>query len=139
MRTREVVESEILNSPSPEDLRPEAIGLITHALETDMPVYIWTVGDHGPTTNPTTGKPYPVYNFQLAKIEKSLLKRRLQDASPLLAQDPTKLDKLLVHIAPEGKINELSTIFKSLAFEGITEAYLTDDKQKKYFRCPTTS
>src|SRR3990167_7410047 len=63
----QVVLSETLNSPKPEDVKKGTKEVILEALEEGDQVYIWTVGDEGAYNDEEKQVTYPAYNFQQRK------------------------------------------------------------------------
>ena len=120
----------ILESPSPEDLKPEAVEIIFDGIMNGEKIFVWTVGDEGEYVDEEHHIAYPEYNFQRRKIEGSGLIKTLEERAVKEIGDSRLIsESISFDINAENKIASLRKILKELAQKDIRQVFVVDDQQ----------
>lgn len=120
----------ILESPEPEDLRPEAVEIIFDGIMNGEKIFIWTVGDEGEYVDEERHVAYPEYNFQRRKIGGSGLMKTLQERALKETGDSRIItENISLDINAENKIASLRKILKELSQKDVRQVFVVDDQQ----------
>jgi hypothetical protein len=128
---KKIVLESILKSPSPEDLKPDAVSILADAIRSGEQVVIWTLGDEGDYSDDEKKIYYPAYNMQKRKIDGSNILSEL-DLELLKFGDNERNapESVSLSISAKDKREALKDAVIKFEKRGVRHVYVVDDVEE---------
>ncbi len=128
---KKIVLESILKSPSPEDLKPDAVSILADAIRSGERVVIWTLGDEGAYSDDERKIYYPAYNMQKRKIEGSNILSELDRELPKTGDNERNAsESVSLSISAKNKREALRDAVIKFKEMGVKRVYVVDDAEE---------